>query len=311
MKQRIRVCAYRVACFVLAALFVAGGAAWLGAGAISTVHAQGGPTLTSDKSDYQPGDIVTLTGTGFQPGENVTIVISVDPVTHAPDTLAAVADANGNFTNSSYIVQESDLGVTFTAVATGDQGSMAQTTFTDSYPSGRFTLHVGPVATGNAINVSPSGTFTGNTCAAATRASASNVGTGTNALTLTAVAGTGFVFSSWTVSSTGTTTTCNGSLTASPCVINVPGGGGNTITVTANFALTASYNHQGFRADQHPGERHISSDSDHQQRQRCDDDGRGCQRYVPSGDASRLPHRAPRIPAVEHSLRRQATLQSA
>ena len=83
-------------------------------------------TITSDKPDYHPGQIVTLTGTGWKPGELVTIVMVVDPVTHASVTLTAVADDAGNFTNHSYVVQRSDVNVTFTVNAAGDKGSHHQ-----------------------------------------------------------------------------------------------------------------------------------------------------------------------------------------
>ena len=93
------------------------------------------PTVNSDKTDYQPGNTVTLAGTNWQPGETVSILLHVDPQTHADVTLTAAADAGGSFTNSQYVVQRSDLGVTFTVTATGNMGSTAQIlTFTDAGP---------------------------------------------------------------------------------------------------------------------------------------------------------------------------------
>src|SRR5919107_803530 len=36
------------------------------------------PTIQSDKADYAPGELVTLTGSGWQPGESVNIVVNDD-----------------------------------------------------------------------------------------------------------------------------------------------------------------------------------------------------------------------------------------
>ena len=83
------------------------------------------PTLTSDKTQYYVGDTITLTGTGWAPNEAVTMILTVDPVTHDPVTLTSTADANGNFTNSQYVDQPSDLNVTFYVTATGATGDTA------------------------------------------------------------------------------------------------------------------------------------------------------------------------------------------
>jgi Putative Ig domain len=36
------------------------------------------PTIQSDKADYSPGELVTLTGSNWQPGESVNIVVNDD-----------------------------------------------------------------------------------------------------------------------------------------------------------------------------------------------------------------------------------------
>ena len=89
-------------------------------------------TVTTDKSDYMPGETVIITGTGWLPGETVNLNVHRDN-NQPPDTLyTAVADANGNIENSEMVVQESDLGNTFVLTATGQtSGYTAQTTFTD------------------------------------------------------------------------------------------------------------------------------------------------------------------------------------
>lgn len=93
------------------------------------------PTIATDKPDYAPGEVVTITGTGWQPGETVTIVLHEDPFTHEDRTLFATADGSGSFTNSDYSPQEHDIGVSFTAAAIGQaSGWTAETTFTDFGP---------------------------------------------------------------------------------------------------------------------------------------------------------------------------------
>src|SRR6266566_2631917 len=58
-------------------------------------------SVTADKIDYPPGDIVVITGTGWQPGEPVSLVIHEEPTTYGDVVLsAAVAGANGTFTNT-------------------------------------------------------------------------------------------------------------------------------------------------------------------------------------------------------------------
>src|SRR5437867_9382917 len=92
------------------------------------------PTLRSDKSDYAPGETVTLMGEGWRPNEQVAINIresSGDPDTN----VTATAGATGAFTNSEFRTNpdSSDVGVRFLATATGQaSGWTAQTTFTDS-----------------------------------------------------------------------------------------------------------------------------------------------------------------------------------
>ena len=91
------------------------------------------PTITSDKPDYHPGERVTLTGAGWAPHEVVTIIMTVEPVTHGPVTLMSMSDRFGRFANSDYVVQQADLDVTFYVTATGRRsGLTALTTFTDT-----------------------------------------------------------------------------------------------------------------------------------------------------------------------------------
>jgi hypothetical protein len=88
-------------------------------------------TVKTDNNDYQPGQFVTITGSGWQPGEVVNLILH-ELNTGEPDvTLIATADANGNIFNDAFAPDDHDLGVRFYLTAHG-AGSQAQTTFTDS-----------------------------------------------------------------------------------------------------------------------------------------------------------------------------------
>src|SRR5215831_13234524 len=97
----------------------------------SQVHSDitGPPTITTDKSDYIPGDAVGISGSGWAPGEPVALHIE-ESDDDLPWDASATPDAAGNFTNSDFIVQPHDIGVLFTLTATqGTANAIAQ--FTD------------------------------------------------------------------------------------------------------------------------------------------------------------------------------------
>jgi CarboxypepD_reg-like domain/PKD domain len=91
--------------------------------------AQGAPTIQSDKGDYRPGELVTLTGSGWQPGESVRIVVNDTFGATWQHTADVTADDSGNITDSFNLPDwfVSDYDVT----ATGAQSGTATTTFTD------------------------------------------------------------------------------------------------------------------------------------------------------------------------------------
>ncbi len=113
-------------------LTIAGGAALAGAALSDTVSLVAA-TVTTDKLDYQPGDIVYLSGANFGPNDVVHVVIHETPTTHPDVRVDVQADANGAFSNKPvYNVELHDLGVTFHLIATGDpSGFTAETSFTD------------------------------------------------------------------------------------------------------------------------------------------------------------------------------------
>jgi hypothetical protein len=99
-------------------------------------------TVTTDKTDYLPGETVIITGTGWLAGETVALLLDRD--NDAPDQfLYATVDQNGEFTNRELVIQDSDLYVIFLLTATGQtSGYTAQTTFTDALCSGMTTVSV-------------------------------------------------------------------------------------------------------------------------------------------------------------------------
>src|ERR687898_1261595 len=58
------------------------------------------PTIQSDKADYSPGELVTLTGSGWQAGEKVNIFVNDDAGQTWSRNVDVNADASGNISDS-------------------------------------------------------------------------------------------------------------------------------------------------------------------------------------------------------------------
>ena len=86
--------------------------------AFATTTTEDGLSISTDKDDYQPGDVVHFTGFGWQPGDVLDIVLTDDPLTHEPHTWTVEVGADGMFHDPTYVVDEGDLNVAFTLVAT-------------------------------------------------------------------------------------------------------------------------------------------------------------------------------------------------
>src|SRR6266571_3525216 len=98
----------------------------------ATVQSANGATFTTDKDDYAPGETLNLSGAGWPGDDILDIHLDESPQNHAPVDWSAGTDASGSFTDASYVVQESDLGVTFTITASSPtSGETATATFTD------------------------------------------------------------------------------------------------------------------------------------------------------------------------------------
>ena len=90
-------------------------------------------SITTDKTDYAPGQIVTITGSGFQPNEQVDISFHEFPEEYPDVFFSAIANQQGNFVTAEFAPQEIDLGRIFTLTAIGQSsGFTAQTTFHDA-----------------------------------------------------------------------------------------------------------------------------------------------------------------------------------
>jgi hypothetical protein len=191
-------------------------------------------TVTTDKTDYHPGETVLITGTGWQPGETVSLNIHRD-TNDPPDTvLTTVADASGNIQDSDYVVQDYDLGVSFLLTATGlSSGYTAQTTFTDSgnfdYSPSSQTLSA--TVGGSAVSFTQSVTAPKNN--GSFTASLQVAGTGANPIPTSWVSSSPASLSFVTTSSAGDTKTWDVSFT-------VPSGtatGAYTAQIKANASI--------------------------------------------------------------------------
>jgi VCBS repeat-containing protein len=88
------------------------------------------PTIQSDKADYAPSELVTLTGSNWQPGESVNINVNDDVGQTWNRNVDVIADENGNITDQFNLPNH--FVVTYYVTATGaDSGAVAKMTFTD------------------------------------------------------------------------------------------------------------------------------------------------------------------------------------
>ncbi len=93
-------------------------------------------TVTTDKADYFPGEVVTISGSGFTGNETVTIVIEhLNFLDHEDDVLYATTAADGSFVTKEYVISVYDLGELFHLIATDESGKTDDTYFTDGKAS--------------------------------------------------------------------------------------------------------------------------------------------------------------------------------
>jgi hypothetical protein len=113
-------------------LLLAGGSATSAASnPTSSAELYGFATVKTDKSDYAPGNTVTITGSGWVPGESVTLLLRESPEFDEHQLVSVTADENGDIVSTEFEPDAHDIGVRFYLTAFG-QVSQAQTTFTDA-----------------------------------------------------------------------------------------------------------------------------------------------------------------------------------
>jgi hypothetical protein len=109
----------------------------------ATTTTEDGLSISTDKDDYQPGDVVHLTGSGWQPGDVLDVVLTDDPLTHDPHRWTVDVGPDGTFENDTYIVDDGDANVAFTLVATSRAtGRSLTVNFTDNITPGSVSVTV-------------------------------------------------------------------------------------------------------------------------------------------------------------------------
>jgi hypothetical protein len=119
-------------------------------------------TITTDKTDYAPGEVVTITGRGWKPNETISIVVHEDPEAYSDTVISAAVDSNGNFVNTQFSPAPIDFGRVFTLTAFGlSSGFAAQTAFRDALSINSVTLTAGSTTVPpGALTVAPGASIT-------------------------------------------------------------------------------------------------------------------------------------------------------
>jgi len=131
-------------------LFLAGGSN--SSGTLATAELYGFATVKTDKVDYAPGEIVTITGSGWQPGETVTLTMVEKPLidTHGPFT--TVADSTGRIFYNQFSPDVYDISIRFYLTAVGSvSGLQAQNMFADAPKNYNATVSPSSGSAGAAI----------------------------------------------------------------------------------------------------------------------------------------------------------------
>ncbi len=218
-------------------LLVAGGNDASG-NALASTELYAFPTVKTDQSDYAPGTTVNITGSGFKPGENVTLALVESPLLDTHPAMTAVADANGNISNSQFVPDAYDLNVKFYLTAVGgESGVVAANAFTDSVtnvtiksvtPTTTITALPASVTVNFDYSTSTTGTTTGQADILGTiltNSKSLTPGTGSDSITINVPAGTAngtYNVKVTVTNSTGTGANNKNDQSNGAVVINVP-----------------------------------------------------------------------------------------
>ncbi len=116
----------RVICAFLAAVVVMGGLTLLTA---SSATAETAPSVTSDKADYAPGELVTLTGAGWEAGESVHLTVDDELGRTWQRQVDVIADEQGEIVDAFNLPDW--FVATYTVVAEGSVSGTVNHSFTD------------------------------------------------------------------------------------------------------------------------------------------------------------------------------------
>ena len=121
----------------------------------------GPPTISSDKADYAPGELVTLTGANWAAGESVHIYVNDELGSSWSRNVYVVASESGDLTDEFNLPNW--FVANYVVVATGASSGVALASFTDAInTTTTVTSSLNPSNSGNSV------TFTGTvTCSAA------------------------------------------------------------------------------------------------------------------------------------------------
>jgi hypothetical protein len=88
------------------------------------------PTVTTDKQDYAPGSVVTITGAGWPAGDSVTVFTNYTAGQTWSQTDHVTADGSGGFTDQ--VTLPTSFVSSYTVKASDASGLSATATFTDA-----------------------------------------------------------------------------------------------------------------------------------------------------------------------------------
>ncbi len=127
--------------------------------ALATSSSDDGLTISTDKDDYAPGDTVWFTGAGWPAEDSLDIVLTDSP-TGDEHRWSVGTNTEGMFRDSTYVVNEGDLDVTFTLTATSRlTGRYLTVVFTDGNPNA-IVIATGGGQSPNPVTAGGSATFT-------------------------------------------------------------------------------------------------------------------------------------------------------
>jgi hypothetical protein len=148
----------------------------------ATSSSDDGLSITTDKDDYQPGDTVYFSGAGWPANDVLDIVLTDEPQTHPPLEWTVNVGEDGTFADSTYVVDEGDVDVTFTLLTTSRATERwLSVTFTDANITNNVSLNPNPVSVprGSSGATTVTVSFGGNTTNCTSPLSIANLQAGT------------------------------------------------------------------------------------------------------------------------------------